>query len=86
LITRALLEIFFALLNTILSLLPKLSIDVSGGKNAIIYLADFIAKANMFVPIDQVFYILSIYVTIKLSLFLWWGINWIIDRIADIIP
>lgn len=86
-ITKALLDLLFNIINSLLSLLPALDApwlnDVKDGINTV---ADTVSAADAFIPVKTVFIVLSAVVAIPVFKFLFFIINWIIRRIADVIP
>lgn len=69
--------------------LPDLSIDsgvlsqLINGMNRVI---DFVKVANFIVPLDHILIIMGLMYTIRSRKFLIAIINWVIRRIADLIP
>lgn len=86
-ITKAILNVVFGLLGTLLSLLPPLDFpfmtDISNGIKTLI---EFIGKADAFIPVDTILIVLGACVSIPLFKMMFFVINWIIRRIADVIP
>ena len=69
--------------------LPELGIDsghLSSMQFALSAVVDFIVKANYLVPIDTILLLISIKYGFRLIKFTIFIINWVIRRIADIIP
>lgn len=85
-ITEGLLNIFFGFLDIILILIPKFSFDFFSAPVALATLVKFLFKANYFVPIDTLLVVFGCIVATKSFKLGVWTVNWIIRRIADIIP
>jgi hypothetical protein len=86
-IVKALLNLFFSLINGLLSLFPTIDIpSLSDAVNGISYIADMIGRANMFVPVDTIFTIISISVCMPLFKLAFFFVNWVIRRIVDLLP
>ncbi|MEY8357325.1 hypothetical protein AALB39_28835 [Lachnospiraceae bacterium 54-53] len=86
-------DIIIAVLNFFSSIVessfPALTADnsiISQVQAAVTAVSGFIAKVNFLVPIDTVFQILGLIVVFKVGKFGVFVVNWVIRRIADIIP
>lgn len=69
--------------------MPDLSMDtgqLSQIVTALDKVVEFIAKVNFLVPIDHILLLISLVYGFKLVKFSVFAINWVIRRIADIIP
>lgn len=69
--------------------MPDLSMDtgqLSQIVTALDKVVEFIAKVNFLVPIDQILLLISLVYGFKIVKFSVFAINWVIRRIADIIP
>ena len=80
---------FIELLKGWVMKLPELGIDsghLSSMQFALSAVVDFIVKANYLVPIDTILLLISIKYGFRLIKFTIFIINWVIRRIADIIP
>lgn len=78
---------FFKLI--VVKLFPDLSVgsDVLGNiSSGLVTVVEFIAKANFFIPVPTILLILSLVYGFKLVKFTLFLANWVIRRIADIIP
>lgn len=86
-ITEALLNLFFGLLNTIFGLLPALEFPFDDEiASSITTLADYVMKANQFIPVNHIFIVTSAVIGLPIFKFMFFCVNWIIRRIADVIP
>jgi hypothetical protein len=86
-ITEQLLNLFLNLLSGMLNVLPVLQNSRINEMSAgIAYLFVFIKQANTFIPIDTFFIVVGLMIGIKNFKMVFFIINWIIRRIADIIP
>ncbi len=86
-IIKALLNIIFGLIGSLLQLLPVLDFPFTQNiSDSIVYMANFMGKANAFFPVADFFIVLGGYFAIPAYKFVWFIINWIIRRIADVIP
>lgn len=75
--------------NVIVKYFPDLSLESSHLgtiADAFEMVIDFIGQVNFFIPIPTILIILSIVYGIKFAKFTLFIINWVIRRIADIIP
>lgn len=80
---------FFKLLQGLVSKLPDLSVNNAALSNMISAtdtVFAFIGKVNFFIPLDHMLVILGLVYTIRAGKLLLFVINWIIRRIADVIP
>lgn len=80
---------FIELLKGWVMNLPELGIDsshLSSIQSAVSAVLDFIVKANFLVPIDTILLLISIKYGFRLIKFTIFIVNWVIRRIADIIP
>lgn len=80
---------FFQFLQSLIGKLPDLSVDntaLSSMVSAMDTVFDFIGKVNFFIPLDHMLLILGLVYSIRAAKLLLFVINWIIRRIADVIP
>lgn len=50
------------------------------------YALDLLKKVNFLVPIPVIYMVLMAMISIKISMFLIWMVNWVINRVFDVIP
>lgn len=80
---------FFELLASLVGKLPDLSVNnsvlssMSSGMDTVF---DFISQVNFFIPLDHILLIIGLVYSIRAAKLLLFVINWIIRRIADVIP
>lgn len=80
---------FFTFLQSLVGRLPDLSVNnealanMSSGMDLVF---EFMGKANFLVPIDHILVITALVYTVRSAKLLLFVINWIIRRIADVIP
>ena len=75
--------------DMVLNHFPDLSIESSTLgtiSTAFSTVVDFIGQVNFFIPVPTILLILSIVYGFKLTKFLVFIANWVIRRIADVIP
>lgn len=80
---------FFQFLKGIVGMLPDLSVNnsiLSNMSSGVDMVFEFIGKVNFFIPLDHMLIILGLVYSIRAAKFLVFVINWIIRRIADVIP
>lgn len=71
------------------SFIPAFTIDsaaMSGLSSALSHFKTFIANVNWLVPVNDCLLIISVLVGIQIAKMVVFVVNWIIRRIADIIP
>lgn len=71
------------------TLVPNLSVDsgiLSNIADGLEVIVDFIAQVNFLIPLPTIFMVLSIVFGFRLIKFTIFVVNWVIRRIADIIP
>ena len=80
---------FFQFLQTLVGKLPDLSVNnetLSSMSSAMDTVFEFIGKVNFIVPIDTSLIIVALVYAIRSAKLLLFVVNWIIRRIADVIP
>lgn len=80
---------FFGFLQKLVGKLPDLSVDnatLSSMSSGMDKVFEFIGKVNFLVPIDHILLIVALVYTIRSAKLILFIINWIIRRIADVIP
>ncbi|MDQ0116830.1 hypothetical protein [Paenibacillus harenae] len=85
-ITEAILEFFINIFASCLSIIPSLDFDVSGFTSVLTSLKGIIQPAAYFLPLTDISIIVTILLVYQGGTFLIWAINWVVRRIADIIP
>lgn len=78
----AILDIFGSMLN----LLPSFNADTDSMSTSITTMLNLVNGASILVPVKDIFIIISLVVGYRTFMFGVWILNWIIRRIADIIP
>lgn len=80
---------FFNFLSSLAGRFPDLSVDntvlsrMSSGMDAVF---DFLGQVNFFIPLDHILVIIGLVYSIRAAKLVLFVVNWIIRRIADVIP
>ena len=77
------------LTSVVNAIIPDLSVSdsfLSNVADALELVIDFVAKVNFLIPIPTILLVMSIVYTFKYSKFIVFCVNWVIRRIADLIP
>lgn len=80
---------FLEFLKGVIGRFPDLSVDngiISNMSQGMDTVFGFIGKVNFFIPLDHMLAIMGLVYVIRNSKFIVFIINWIIRRIADLIP
>lgn len=85
-ITEAIINFFIELLASILHIIPLLDFDVSGFTAIVGELKNIIQQSAYFLPIADIAIVVSLILSYQTVALLIWGANWVIRRIADVIP
>ncbi|RKD23754.1 hypothetical protein SAMN02745883_02431 [Caminicella sporogenes DSM 14501] len=74
-------------IGNMIDLIPSFDLGI-GDKlsNSIQYMANLVAGAGILIPVNDIFFILSLMIGFRLFMFTVFAVNWVIRRIADIIP
>ena len=87
--TQLIVGFFDAVANFIATYLPSFTLGngvLSKVIDAFTYFISMISNLNWLVPVSDVLLIISLLIGYKLTLFTVFVVNWIIRRIADVIP
>lgn len=85
-IIAKMLEFFINILAGMMHMIPSLDFDTSGFESLMATIKDVIRPAAYFLPLGDIAAVLTIFLAYQASGFLIWAINWVVRRIADIIP
>lgn len=80
---------FFGFLESLVGKFPDLSVNneaLSSMASGMDSVFEFIGKANFLVPIDHILLVIALVYGIRAAKLLVFAINWVIRRIADVIP
>lgn len=85
-IVDAIMNFFINIFAGVLSIIPSMSFDVSGFTSVVDSLKGVIQSSAYFLPVVDIAIIVSLLLIYQASGFLIWSFNWVVRRIADIIP
>lgn len=80
---------FLKFLESVIGRFPDLSVDngiIANMSNGMDTVFDFIGQVNFFIPLDHMLVIMGLVYAIRNSKFIVFIVNWVIRRIADLIP
>lgn len=75
-----------SLFSSLIDLFPTINFSNSNITNFFSNFFSLISKASILLPLGDILAVLSIFIAFKLSMILFFVVNWTIRRIADIIP
>ncbi|NIK80604.1 hypothetical protein FHS15_005795 [Paenibacillus castaneae] len=85
-IVDAIINFCIVLFAGLLNIIPAMDFDVSGFTSVVTSLKGIIQPSAYFLPIQDIAIIVSLLLLYQASSFLIWSFNWVVRRIADIIP
>ncbi|SIQ89651.1 hypothetical protein SAMN05880570_2645 [Paenibacillus sp. RU4T] len=85
-IIESMIDFFIRLFASIMDMLPSMSFDTSGFTGMIASLKGLVEPAAYFLPITDISLVLGILLAYQAAGFGIWAVNWVVRRIADIIP
>jgi hypothetical protein len=85
-IVDAIINFFINLFAGVLNIIPSMDFDVSGFTSVVGSLKGIVQSSAYFLPVTDIAIIVSLLLLYQASSFLIWAFNWVVRRIADIIP
>lgn len=71
------------------TVMPDMSVEsgvLSNIVDGLETMVEFVAQVNFFIPLPTIFLVLSIVFGFRLTKFIVFCVNWVIRRLADVIP